>query len=1111
MKKPLFALVALLAAALCARGVTLNVNAPTATSACFVVGDFNGWDPTDGVRLQKTGAGTFTLTMDDVTESQLAKGYKYVCGPGWAYVEKGPNGEEISNRTSVGNPDVVASWAALYELNENIRTATLTVNGYQRKVEILLPDDYDSSNALYPVIYYVGVQQRYNNAGSDSDAGDNLMSATSWGLGTSMPEAAAATGRQAIVVSTYSFVAENIPYPNPDFMGSGASDGYLDSFMATVMKYVNDNFRTDTRACATTIMGADLGGVLATYAALRHPGVFGQCVAVSPMYWTCDSQLQAAAAGADTSTDFIIAYGTAEPAVMADGVAAMAAALPSASVFEIAGGTHDDDTWGQAFPSLYSYMAADAAGRASVKGCTAAAKAPRMAADIATTDYQVYSAIGSSEPATLSPDSEAVFSLVDNFRKGSADVTAKVAVREIPASVKTKYFWNVARLPEGDYLMSSSKNVSFSSKKSNTSWLRIVILEGETVENVAASSAGFTVNTSAGSTKMTAISGTHSAKADVAFTTTDKTFTIHYGSVNSESDMGAITSTLAVSDNCTAATLVYDFETNRVDITETDWGEILGGDIEIATFSAVPSFTKPGTASTVTIVVNDATAYDATLKAALNYGTASAVALTPAGTNCWTATIPDLQAGIYTLSLSLSRGSASVEDIASINIKVMDTGVTAQQSVTVNAYSDVDWNTVNQYKGNFHTHTSQSFDTAFRTDQVVDRYHNAGYSILALTDHDANPYPWSLFDLYNPEAQARAAETLGMLAIPGVELSKDNRNTWNESTGGEFNHHNDFFTGRKGQEFATLRESYAYTASLGGMQIINHPGQYWNLSTTYSAGAKNSPDWHAENFKMYPSLVGLEVYNQGNRRPNDRILWDQILDRTMPERPVWGYSCDDTHTAEQYFRNYDFMLMPELTLDALKEAMAAGSLYFCYEYTGSGQGLAPRISRVTVDNEAHTITVDTDATDISWISSTDKSGGNSTRKSTVVGKGKTFDFTGFGGKYVRALITNAKGETCTQPFGFAIAEESAIESVDAGPAPVLAVTPNPAATVTTVTAGGALIESIDLWSLSGTLVSSSRPAATAATVDVSALPAGIYLVSAVCDGRPMTAKLVVAK
>ncbi|MDE6317888.1 MAG: hypothetical protein K2L73_05770 [Muribaculaceae bacterium] len=56
-------------------------------------------------------------------------------------------------------------------------------------------------------------------------------------------------------------------------------------------------------------------------------------------------------------------------------------------------------------------------------------------------------------------------------------------------------------------------------------------------------------------------------------------------------------------------------------------------------------------------------------------------------------------------------------------------------------------------------------------------------------------------NIYNPAATDRDPEAMGMLAIPGIELSKDSRNNWSEKTGGEFNHHNDFFTGRKGQEF----------------------------------------------------------------------------------------------------------------------------------------------------------------------------------------------------------------------------------------------------------------------------------------------------------------------
>ena len=179
-------------------------------------------------------------------------------------------------------------------------------------------------------------------------------------------------------------------------------------------------------------------------------------------------------------------------------------------------------------------------------------------------------------------------------------------------------------------------------------------------------------------------------------------------------------------------------------------------------------------------------------------------------------------------------------------------------------------------------------------------------------------------------------------------------------------------------------------------------------------------------------MIGLEVYNQGNRRPNDRILWDQVLTLTMPERPVWGYSCDDTHTAEQYFRNYEFMLMPELTIDALKEAMREGQLVISYEYTGSGENKAPAVTSIDVDESRSLITVVSDDADmIEWISSThqEQSGVASSRKSTVVGIGKTFDYSGFQGSYVRARLTNKYGETAIQPFGFVADGQSSVDDV----------------------------------------------------------------------------------
>ena len=62
--------------------------------------------------MEKAGDNLFTITT--TTDVLNGTAWKYCSGPSWDYVEKDANGEEIANRTEAGNPDVVASWLAIY-------------------------------------------------------------------------------------------------------------------------------------------------------------------------------------------------------------------------------------------------------------------------------------------------------------------------------------------------------------------------------------------------------------------------------------------------------------------------------------------------------------------------------------------------------------------------------------------------------------------------------------------------------------------------------------------------------------------------------------------------------------------------------------------------------------------------------------------------------------------------------------------------------------------------------------------------------------------------------------------------------------------------------------
>lgn len=591
---------------------------------------------------------------------------------------------------------------------------------------------------------------------------------------------------------------------------------------------------------------------------------------------------------------------------------------------------------------------------------------------------------------------------------------------------------------------------------------------------------------------------------------TDKTFEIHYGSVNSGSDMGLIAGPFKLSDNCIEADVTYDFATNKVVVTETKFGASVSENA-ISYFSATPAICCAGTSTTIKTHIDLPEGCTPKLRMGYNYTEPAPVVLCELGNGDYTFTTPTLEEGIYTFTIDYT-GSNEQQDVQTIKVKVKPAFEAFTHELMVNPYESIDWDNINRYKANFHAHTSQSFDTELKTNEVVDLYHEKGYDILALTDHDANPYPWTIFNLFNIEAENRDPETLNMLTIPAVELSKNNENSWNESTGSEFNHHNDFFTGRKGQEFATLRESYAYTNSLGGMQIINHPGQYWSLDKVYTSGEKNSPEWHAENFNLFESLVGLEVYNQGNRRPNDRILWDQILDLTMPQRPVWGYSNDDSHNISQYYRNYEFMLMPELTVDALKEAMRNGHSYFSYEYNGSGDAKAPRIENITVNKDEQTITVTTDCEKIYWISGTDisDSANPGSRQSTVLTTGKTFCYKDFQGSYVRALLVNDFGETCTQPFGFDA--NSSVKNVEGNSRFTVTVIPNPVVDNMTITSTSA-IKSINITNMFGQAIISDSFTDTPqkVSIDMTNCEPGIYLVTTVDTANNYNSQKVIVK
>lgn len=264
----------------------------------------------------------------------------------------------------------------------------------------------------------------------------------------------------------------------------------------------------------------------------------------------------------------------------------------------------------------------------------------------------------------------------------------------------------------------------------------------------------------------------------------------------------------------------------------------------------------------------------------------------------------------------------------------------ADNTLVVNPYAEVDWDQFTQQRANLHTHTTQS-DGSMAPAQVIDEYHERGYSILALTDHNRNTWPWQDF--------GREPAELGMLAISGNELSRHHH------TGALFCE----LETEKTDHEAALKE----VAALDGLAILYHPGRYWkpeeDAPNIVSAAVVKK---YAGIFSRHDHLVGMEFVNGGNRYPHDRLLWDALLSEMMPERPVHGFADDDMHGMSRLGNDWTVFPLPELTEDGVRNALTTGAFYAASVSTHPADDRSvdgtPVITRISHDEEAGTLTVE---------------------------------------------------------------------------------------------------------------------------------------------------------
>jgi hypothetical protein len=242
-----------------------------------------------------------------------------------------------------------------------------------------------------------------------------------------------------------------------------------------------------------------------------------------------------------------------------------------------------------------------------------------------------------------------------------------------------------------------------------------------------------------------------------------------------------------------------------------------------------------------------------------------------------------------------------------------------------NPYANVNWTKHGRYKANLHTHTSAG--EADNTPQdVIDRYKELGYSILALTDHDddvtAEPtWPWQAYD--------RKPEDLDMVAIQGNEISAL------DDIGSLFNDYGN-------PDVQSEEEAIKEIGRRGGIAVFNHPGRY-----------ERTVEWYVDMYQRYNHLIGLEIYNKRDRYPGDRQKWDAILSEVLPERSVWGVANDDMHKLEGDIGfSWNLIILPELTSDLVQQSLEKGCFFFVHAPKGQYGKPIPIIKAIIADERS---------------------------------------------------------------------------------------------------------------------------------------------------------------
>ena len=178
-----------------------------------------------------------------------------------------------------------------------------------RTLHIYLPNDYDSSDEKYPVMYFFDGHNLFR----DSDATYGKC----WGLETFLDQ----WPKKMIVVGMEcghegrERLDEYCPYDSHGgFLGEihGMGEKTMDWIVNEVKPWVDASFRTWPCRAATGIAGSSMGGLMAIYGVGKYNKWFSKAACLSSAIRVCRKQLLSDISNVDPDTRVYLSWGTEE-------------------------------------------------------------------------------------------------------------------------------------------------------------------------------------------------------------------------------------------------------------------------------------------------------------------------------------------------------------------------------------------------------------------------------------------------------------------------------------------------------------------------------------------------------------------------------------------------------------------------------------------------------------------------------------------------------------------------------------------------------------------------------------------------------------------------------